>query len=226
VIEGRTQGVNSNEKTGTRPDNSETLPQMSILPSVFSWQISFDCSGFLDSRPPETTPEAASTIKTATHGFSIVTAADGERAVQFIKTLDDGTTVTFQLCEGARGTSRSDTSRSDLAQYGNEKLKGATLRTHSEFVEMVDELFKAVKGLMVENSELQTEDKALKLAFKIVQEGVRREGGGSWVVFDTVDKDGGRAVSGRQVSVLVFRRVNDHRNCCAFFRVSSPESKN
>jgi|GEM_PF-6319150 len=51
-----------------------------------------------------TAPEAASKIETATHGFSIVFAADGQRAVQCIKTREDGTTVTFQLCDGPRGT--------------------------------------------------------------------------------------------------------------------------
>ena len=164
---------------------------------------------------------ASNTVENATHGFSIVTAADGQRAVQFIKTRDDGTTVTFQLCEGARGTPYSA-----LAQYGNEKLKGATLKTHSEFKEMVDELFKAVKGLMVANGELQTGDEALKLAFKIVQEGVRREDGSSWVEFHTEDKDGGRAVSDRRVLGYAYvLRAYDYRYRCAFFGVSSPESK-
>jgi hypothetical protein len=213
------------EKTGTRPDNSETLPQMSILPSVFSWQISFDCSGFLDSRPPEpnlaTAPEASSTIKTATHGFSIVTAADGKRAVQFIKTLDDGTKVTYQICEGARGTPYGQ-----LAQYGKEKLKGATLKTHSEFQEMVDELFKAVEGQMVADGELQTEDEALKLAFQIVGEGVRTEYRWLFVKFLTEDKDGGRAVFGRRVSVDGRDwHADGGRLYCAFFGVSSPESE-
>jgi hypothetical protein len=199
--------------------NNNVFQRSAILDPNLSLEISFDCCGSWTRLA--TAPEAASTIKTATHGFSIVTAADGERAVQFIKTLDDGTTVTFQLCEGARGVLYEN-----LAQYGNEKLKGATLKTHSEFQEMVDELFKAVKGLMVANEKLQTEDEALRLAFKIVQEGVRREGGGLWAVFDTEDKDGGRAVSGR--------RVDDdarnwdgyvYRGSCAFFGVSSPESK-
>ena len=213
-------------KKGTPPDNNETLPKMTSLPSDLFWGISFDCSGYQDTRLSEpnfaTAPEAASTIETATHGFSIVTAADGQTAVQFIKTRDDGTTVTYQLCEGARGTPLSD-----LAKYGKEELKGATLRTHSEFEEMVDELYKAVKGLMVANRELQTEDKALKLAFKIVREGVRREGGGSWVEFDTEDKDGGRAVSGRRVLGVGSPRFGlDARSDCAFFGESSIPKRN
>jgi hypothetical protein len=201
--------------------NNNAFQRPAILdPNLFS-RISFDCVGLQDSRTTlATAPEAASTIETATHGFSIVTAADGQRAVQFIKTRDDGTTVTFQLCEGARGTPYSA-----LAQYGNEKLKGATLKTHSEFKEMVDELFKAVKGLMVADGELQTGDEALKLAFKIVQEGVRREDGGSWVEFHTEDKDGGRAVSGHRVDVSGRWRAHDGRSYCAFFGASSPESK-
>jgi hypothetical protein len=209
-------------KKGTPLDNNEPLPKMTSLGSGFFSQILFDYRGFQDSRTTlATAPEAASTIETATHGFSIVTAADGQRAVQFIKTRDDGTTVTFQLCEGARGTPYSA-----LAQYGNEKLKGATLKTHSEFKEMVDELFKAVKGLMVANGELQTGDEALKLAFKIVQEGVRREDGGSWVEFHTEDKDGGRAVSGRRVYGYDDDWFDFYiRYRCAFFGVSSPESK-
>lgn len=193
---------------------------MTSLDSGLFSQILFDYRGFQDSRTTlATAPEAASTIKTVTHGFSIVTAADGQTAVQFIKTRDDVTTVTYQLCEGARGTPYSD-----LAQYGNKELKGATLRTRSEFEEMVDELFKAVKGLMVADGELQTEDEALKLAFKIVQEGVRREGDVSWVVFDTENKDGGRAVSGRRVRADYWLD-NGGRGLCAFFGTSSPESK-
>jgi hypothetical protein len=207
--------------------SDKPLPQISGLDNQLFWTMSFDSSGFRDSRPSErtsaTAPEGASTIKTATHGFSIVTAADRKRAVQFTKTRDDGTTVTFQLCEGARGTRYSD-----LAQYVNQKLKGATLKTHYEFEEMVDELFEAVKGLMVADGELQTEDEALKLAFKIVQEGVRREGGGSWVEFNTEDKVGGRAVSGRRVDGGgddYLWSASAFRSSCAFFGVSSPESK-
>jgi hypothetical protein len=216
-------GVEVKDNRGHLGVDDNAFQRSAILDTNLSSQISFDCGGLQDSRTTlATAPEAASTIETATHGFSIVIAADGQRAVQFIKTRDDGTTVTFQLCEGARGTPYSA-----LAKYGSEKLKGATLRTHSEFQEMVDELFKAVKGLMVANEELQTEDEALKLAFKIVQEGVRREGGGSRVVFDTNDKDGGRAVSGRRVVGDVFHgHVCDVPSYWAFFGVSSPESKN
>jgi hypothetical protein len=164
-------------------------------------------------------PEASSTIKTATHGFSIVTAADGKRAVQFIKTLDDGTKVTYQICEGARGTPYWQ-----LAQYGKEKLKGATLRTHSEFEEMVDELFKAVEGQMVADGELQTEDEALKLAFQIVQEGVSTKGCWLFAQFFTEEEEEGRAVSGRRVRADGWDGYG-YRLTCAFFGVSSPESK-
>ena len=199
--------------------NNNVFQRSAILDPNLSLEISFDCCGSWTRLA--TAPEAASTIKTATHGFSIVTAADGERAVQFIKTLDDGTTVTFQLCEGARGVLYEN-----LAQYGNEKLKGATLKTHSEFQEMVDELFKAVEGQMVADGELQTEDEALKLAFQIVGEGVRTEYRWLFVKFLTEDKDGGRAVFGRRVSVDGRDwHADGGRLYCAFFGVSSPESE-
>jgi hypothetical protein len=163
--------------------------------------------------------ESATSIKTASHGFSIVKAADGTQAVQFNKTLDDGTTVTFQLCEGARGTWSSK-----LAMYGRDKLNGAELKSHSDFSEMVDALLQEVKGLKVENGELQTDDKALKLAYQRVQEPVRRARGVSFATFETEETVDGRAVSGRRV-------VGDdriwggsvYRLDCAFFGVSSPE---
>lgn len=161
-------------------------------------------------------------VKTATHGFSIVRAADGERAVQFIEKLDDGTTNKFQLCKGAQGVRYRG-----LAQYGNEELKGAKLGAASKFDDMVDALLKAVKGLMVADGKLQTEDEGLKLAFEIVQQGVRIEGGGARAEFLTEDKEGGQAVSGCRVYAHKHRwLVRVSKNHSAFFDVSSPESKN
>ena len=202
--------------------NKNAFERPELLDSNLFSRISFDCGGQQDSWSIlATAPEASSTIKTATHGFSIVTAADGKRAVQFIKTLEDGTTVTYQICEGARATPYWA-----LAQYGKEKLEGATLKTHSEFNEMVDELFKAVEGQMVADGELQTEDEALKLAFQIVGEGVRTEYRWLFVKFLTEDKDGGRAVFGRRVSVDGRDwHADGGRLYCAFFGVSSPESE-
>jgi len=93
---------------------------------------------------------------------------------------------------------------------------------------MVDQLFNAVKGLMVEDGELQTEDEPLKLAFKIVQEwlGVRRERGWPRVEFLTEDVGGRRAVSGRLFFVNAsYWDDSVYGHSCAFFGVSSPESK-
>ncbi|MEN9847057.1 MAG: hypothetical protein RIS36_2204 [Pseudomonadota bacterium] len=218
-------------KKVTSPGNNEPLPKMTGLPGELFSEIYFDCRGFQDRRRSEsnlaTAPEAASTIKTATHGFSIVTAADGYRAVQFIQTLKNGTTETFQICEGARGIETYQ-----LASYGINRLEGATLRAHHEFKRMVKELLKSVKGLMVVNEELQTGDEALKLAYQIVQEGVRRQEGrvgerprnlgDAFVKFFTEGNDGARVVSGGRVTGFSF---SCGYNNCAFFGVSSPKPK-
>ena len=212
---------------GDLGSNNNVFQRSAIVDPKLLSEISFDCGGSWTRLA--TAPEAASTIKTATHGFSVVTAADGHEALQFIKTRDDGTTVTYQICEGTQGTPYYA-----LARYGNEELKGATLRYNSEFEEMVDELLKEVKGLMISGREreLQTEDEGLKLAFKLVNRGVRTidrgtECSGLWVKFLTEYKGGERIVSGREIrrlSELLIRQDGDMPEKCGFFGVSSPES--
>ncbi len=158
------------------------------------------------------------TVSIADHGFKLVTLADGKPGIEATITRPDGSQVTIQLCEGARGEWYVA-----LEEYGKNNLKGATLISHEDFVAVVDSLLKAIKGFTVPDGVLQTEDEALKKAYQIVTEGVRRDGGFSWAVFEFDDKGG---VSGRRVSGDVSYWGDDvyRFNCAAF--VSLPaESK-
>ncbi len=161
---------------------------------------------------------ASNSVSTAKHGFKLVTLADGKSGIEATITRPDGTQVTIQLCEGARGEPCVY-----LEQYGKNKLKGATLISHEDFVAVVDSLLKAIKGFRVPGGVLQTEDQALKKAYQIVTEGVRRDGGFSWAVFGFDDKGG---VSGRRVyDDDNFWFVDDFHNLCAAFVSPPAESK-
>jgi hypothetical protein len=75
----------------------------------------------------------------------------------------------------------------------------------------------------VANGALQTEDAALKQAYQIATEGVRRNGGFSWVVFDLDDKG---AVAGRRIfDDNGGWGVGGRRNDCALFGASPAELK-
>jgi hypothetical protein len=149
-------------------------------------------------------------IKTASHGFKQVTAPDVTAAIEVKITRPTGEEVTILLSEGARGKLYRE-----LADYGKNELKGATLLTREDFKAVVDSLFQAINGLKVVNCVLQTEDAALKQAYKIVRAGVRRAYGFSWTVFDV---DGGGAVVGRRVLVNDYdwHRTIDRNHCAAF----------
>jgi hypothetical protein len=130
-------------------------------------------------------------VSIADHGFKLVTLADGSPGIEATITRPDGTQVTIQLCEGARGTHYED-----LEEYGKNNLKVATLISDEDFVAVVDRLLKVIKGFAVSSGALQTEDEALKKAYQIVTQGVRRKGGVSCAEFEF--DDNGR-VSGRCV---------------------------
>jgi hypothetical protein len=153
-------------------------------------------------------------VSIANHGFKLVTLADGKPGIEATITRLDGKQVTIQLCEGARGEMYDS-----LKKYGKNNLKGAALISHQDFVAVVDSLLKAIKGFRVPDGVLQTEDEALKKAYQIVTEGVRRDGGFSWAKFDFDEKGG---VSGRRVLGIDDHWIgNVDRNHCAAF-VSPP----
>jgi hypothetical protein len=163
---------------------------------------------------PEMKAEAKS-VSMDNHGFKWVEKlADGKPGVEVTIKRRDGTQVTIQLCEGARGAWYND-----LKKYGEYKLQGATLISRDDFVTVADSLLKAIKGFTVSDGVLQTEDEALKKAYQIVTEGVRRDGGFSWAKFDFDEKGG---VSGRRVLGIDDHWIgNVDRNHCAAF-VSPP----
>jgi hypothetical protein len=153
-------------------------------------------------------------VKTATHGFKQVTAPDGIAAIEVKITRPTGEEVTCLLSEGAKGILYSK-----LADYGKNQLTGASLLTQDDFEAVVTSLFNAIKGLKVVNKVLQTRDEALKQAYTIVTEGVRRDLGFSWAKFD-LDSEGG--VSGHYVDAYALSwYVNLYRFACAAF-VSPP----
>jgi hypothetical protein len=88
---------------------------------------------------------------------------------------------------------------------------------------VVESLDSAIQGQKVVNGVLQTEDTALNQAYQIVTQGVRRDGGFSWAVFN-LDERG--AVAGRRV-YGIGRLWNDHavRNACALFGAAPAELK-
>jgi len=157
-------------------------------------------------------------VSIANHGFKSVPLADGKPGIEATITRPDGSQVTIQLCEGARGERYVD-----LKDYGENNLKGATLISREDFVAVVDSLLKAIKGFRVPDGVLQTEDEALKKAYQIVTEGVRRDGGFSWAEFEFDDKGG---VSGRRVYVNGRNwNVRGLRTSCAAFVSPPAESK-
>jgi hypothetical protein len=165
---------------------------------------------------------ASNPVKSATHGFSIVQDADGNNAVKFSQARGDGKIVTYWLSEGARGVSRAD-----LPQYGENKLKGAVLKPHSELEMMVEQYWNpAVQGLVEIEGALQTEDEALKLAYRLLRLGARTADSNACIAFDTGNTSSGRARPGGRVAYGYFWNVYESRRRCAFFGASSPESNN
>ena len=165
------------------------------------------------------TEGAPQDIKTASHGFKQVTAPDGTAAIEVKITRANGSEVTCLLSEGARGKWYRD-----LAAYGENELKGATLLSSDDFKAVVTSLFNAIKGQKVVDRVLQTEDEYLKKAYQIiVTEGVRRDGGFSWAEFDL---DSGGAVVGRRVDGFGSVWLDPAARCgCALFVASPAESK-
>jgi hypothetical protein len=143
-------------------------------------------------------------IKTASHGFKQVTAA-----IEVKITRPTGEEVTILLSEGARGKLYRE-----LADYGKNELKGATLLTREDFEAVVYSLFEAIKGLKVVKGALQTKDAALKQAYNIVKDGVRAADGFWWGKFDL---DSGGAVVGQRVHVHDGGWGDSFRDDCAAF---------
>jgi hypothetical protein len=169
--------------------------EQATVVSLASADLAAKIAQKVSTAPPEQLAKASSEIdqgiKTATHGFKQVTAPDGTAAIEVKITRPTGEDVTCLLSEGARGKWYGD-----LADYGKDKLQGATLLTHADFQAVVESLYKAINDQKVANDALQTDDAALKQAYQIVTEGVRRDGGFSWAEFVL---DSGGAVAGRRV---------------------------
>jgi hypothetical protein len=171
---------------------------------------------------PEQLAEASShideAVKTASHGFRQVTAPDGTAAIEVKITRPNGEDVTCLVSQGARGKWYRG-----LADYGRNELQGATLLSRNEFKAVVESLYKAISGQKVANGALQTEDQALKQAYQIVTEGVRRDEGFSWAEF--VLDSGGAVVSRRVDGYDGFWDADSYRSLCALFVSPPAESK-
>lgn len=160
------------------------------------------------------------------HGFRTVIAADGKKALEFKRTRDDGTTVTYQLCTGVCG-------EEDVVSYGKLRLKGANLQTRADFEEMVHALFQAIKGMEVTNSlkeNIQTRDRALKAAYKMLRGiPVRIQEGAEWVSF--LCGPGSSAEGNLQITSFCFNKLKGpverepYRNLGALFDVPPPGSE-
>jgi hypothetical protein len=138
----------------------------------------------IDQQPlamPQTEAEKRS-VSRDNHGFKCAILADGKPGIEATITRPNGTQVTIQLSEGARGTFYND-----LAEYGKANLKGATLISQEDFEALVESLTGAIKGLKVVNGVLQTDDEDLIKAHRLLIYGVRRAGGFSRAIFDLDD---------------------------------------
>jgi hypothetical protein len=154
---------------------------------------------------PETSPQApdcggwsaqlanSNSLTRGDHGFRRVVALDGRLAVEVTIPRDDGTTVTYHLCRGARGKPCKD-----LQSYAASELKGARLVSHDEFEAMAALLLRATTGLNDVKGRLQTSgprDAVLEFVYNRVQEGVRTNEGVSWIVVGKVSTEQGSTVS-------------------------------
>jgi hypothetical protein len=186
--------------------------------------VSTELAARIADAAPTSTPEKIAQASSAisdgiqaarAHGFREVKAPDGTAAIEVKITRRNGEEVTCLLSEGARGKLYPD-----LAGYGKNELQGVTLLSHDDFKAVVESLYKAILGQGVVKGVLQTEDAALKQAYQIVTEGVRRDGGLSWVVFE-LDDEG--AVAGRRVNGSVCWDGCGHRSDCALFGAAPAE---
>lgn len=173
---------------------------------------------------PEQRAEASSKLvegvqAACAHGFKQLTAPDGKAAIEVRITRSHGGKVTCLLSEGVRGKWYRE-----LADYGRNELQGVTLLSQDDFKAVVESLYSAIRGQKVVKGVLQTDDAALKQAYQIVTEGLRRDGRWfSWARFD-LDKEG--AVAGRPVYGNGYAwRVRDYRNFCALFGALPAELK-
>jgi len=195
--------------------------ELARVVAIASTELAAKIAGAVQTATPAQLTEASSKIvegvqATLDHGFKKVKAPDGTDAIEVKITRPNGTEVTCLLSEGARGLLYSD-----LADYGRKKLAGATLRSGNDFKAVVDRLLNAINGQKPVNDVLQTEDEALNQAYKIVTQGVRRNLGFSWAVFNLDDTG---AVAGRRIyDNAGFWYVLDDRGCCALFGASPAE---
>jgi len=153
---------------------------------------------------------------TRAHGFKQVKAPDGTAAIAVKITRPNGEQVTCLLSEGAR-----DKKNQDLADYGKNELQGSALLPHADFKAVAERLFYAIRGRRLNRLDwgpyvLRTRDAALKQAFRIVTEVVRRDGGESHVWFDL---DRRNTVVGMKVSDL-YRDIGNGRDYAALYRAS------
>jgi len=203
--------------------NKLSADEQATVVSLTTANLAAKIAGAVQTATPEELTEASVALtqgvqETLNHVFKKVKAPDGTDAIEVKITRPNGREVTCLLSEGARGVRNVE-----LADYGREKLAGATLLSRDDFEAVVDSLLKAIKGQRPVNGVLQTEDEALNQAYKIVTQGVRRDGGFSWAVFDLDDTG---AVAGRRFHGYgAYWSGYDRRFSCALFGASPAESK-
>jgi len=190
---------------------------VAVASTVLAAEIAQKVSTAIPEKLAKASSQIDQGIKTATHGFKQGTAPDDTAAIEVKIRRPTGEEVTCLFSEEARGKLYEQ-----LATYGKNDLKGATLLTHDDFKAVVDSLYNAIRGYKVVKYALQTEDQALQQAYKIVTDGVRRDGGFSWAAFAL---DDGGAVVDRSVSVGGFLIDSYYRNHCAAFVCPPAESK-
>lgn len=216
---------------GLSPKAQEAIAALKALPpteleavvAIASVELATKIAGAAEKSTPENRAAASSALTegiqvACNHGFERIQLSDGSNAIKVKITRPTGQEAACLLSEGARGKwSR------ELATYGKDKLKGASLLTHADFAAVVGKLYTAIKGHKVVNGVLRTEDAALNEAYKIVTQGVRRHGGFSWATFHL--HEGGAGAACRVDGCGYDWDAHVTRCSCALFGVSPAESK-
>ena len=223
------QPLSPQGKAAIESINALSLEEHGKVVSLASVELAARIAKVVGTANPEARAEASSSVASSvlaaaapaisnTHDFKLVSAPDGTAAIEVTITGRNGAEITCLLSEGARGKSPHE-----VAGYGTEKLKGATLLSREGFHAVVDSLFEAIKGKRVVDGDLQTEDLAVRKAYQIVNEGVRTRGHYLWARFDF---DNGGAVVGRRVDGYDgYWDAYYFRDSCAAFVAPPAEKK-
>jgi len=203
------QRLSRQDQEGLAAENQLPAGETATPVELASARLATQIEGAVQTATPEKPTKASAALTQLVqaaldHGFKQVTAHDGTDAIEVKITRDNGQEVTCLLPNGAKGMPYER-----LAEYGSDRLAGATILSHDDFKAVVVSLFNALKAL---NG--QSVDEALYQARKIVTQGVRSGIGFSWAVFH---EDVRGTVTGFTPYASISLCDINNRNCRALF---------